>query len=236
LKRETRVEGERGKKNLRGKHIGTQRKDYARKNNPTMHANIKKEIKKSPSPNVLGPPCQQQQENPRVSLITFFLTFSHDIVKGTIEKFPLLIRCKVGFVNMFNHLGGIALDHPSDPWQRDRPHRTQFAIIFQKEGVQQFGTGYRGHEERVAQERDRTLWLFEVVATTGSNGMRAVFVGEEGDNGGDEFEFVGVGGGGGGNGEGVQVDKVEIVKESHVSVLKTVFVEVMRGICDEELY
>lgn len=103
---------------------------------------------------------------------------------------PLPIRPEIRLDYMLNQLWRITLDHPPDPWQRNRPDRTQLSIVLQV-NVVQFGTGDRGHEEHVSKEGNGAFGFFEVVTSTGSDGVGTVLVSEERNESCKKFEFVG---------------------------------------------
>lgn len=91
---------------------------------------------------------------------------------------------------MLDHLWRISLNHPPNHRQRNRPDWSEFPIILLKEIIQLCARDH-GKERHVAEKWVSALGFFEVWATTGSDGMGAVFVEEEGGNGEKELEVVG---------------------------------------------
>lgn len=103
-----------------------------------------------------------------------------------------MVRPKVGLEDMLEHFRSISLDHTSNPRQRDGPDGTQFTVSAFKVVVQ-VRARHRCHEDHVSKEGDSALGFLQVRSSTGSDCVGAVFVGEEGEEGEEEFEFVGTG-------------------------------------------
>lgn len=103
-----------------------------------------------------------------------------------------MIRPKVGLEDMLEQLRSITLDHTSNPWQRDGPDRTQFTVGSFKVVVQ-VRARHGCHEEHVSKEGDGALGFLQVGSSTGSDSVGTIFVGEESNEGEEEFEFVGAG-------------------------------------------
>lgn len=103
-----------------------------------------------------------------------------------------MVRPKVCLENMLEQFRSITLDHTSNPRQRDGPDGTQFTVDSFKVVVQ-VRARHGCHEEHVSKERDGALGFLQVRSSTGSDSVGTVFVGEESEEGEEEFKFVGAG-------------------------------------------